>query len=247
MSVSSEDDSEISFEVKFLGRVQVVRPNGLQVLEEAAQSLKTPDVYSSEKATKKSKVHLFVSPSTIDILENKTKFLLYSCPLSTVSFCAVLPSSPKVFGFVAKHLAADTYHCYLFQSKKFVIPCAGLGYRRGLQSFTEDGGHQRRTGPDSGGAQTQGTSYYYAFTPVDFWTGPTEDVSIATLLCYHSHPRELRHRRSETEVDGLHAYTNIRTHELRTELNIRTHVHNLHPHPPPQASLTIHRSQESVQ
>lgn len=48
------------------------------------------------------------------------QFLLYTCPLSTVSFCAVLPSSPKVFGFVAQHPAADMNHCYLFQSTKFV-------------------------------------------------------------------------------------------------------------------------------
>lgn len=48
------------------------------------------------------------------------QFLLYSCPLSTVSFCAVLPTFPEVFGFVARHPAANTYHCYMFQSKKFV-------------------------------------------------------------------------------------------------------------------------------
>lgn len=113
---------------------------------------KTPDKFSSEKAAKKSKVHLFLSMNGIDVLENKTKvcdrstqsfqgfvqtcvlehqvtrpprlcrpqFLLYSCPLSTVSFCAVLPSSPKVFGFVTQHPAAETHYCYLFQNKKFV-------------------------------------------------------------------------------------------------------------------------------
>lgn len=115
----TEDDQEITFRVKFLGRVEVLRSEGLQVLEEAAQSLKTADDTSSEKAAKNSKVHLFLSLSGIDLLENKTKFLLYSCPLPTVSFCAVIPASPKVFGFVAKHPAADMYHCYLFQSKKF--------------------------------------------------------------------------------------------------------------------------------
>ncbi|XP_034731845.1 PTB domain-containing engulfment adapter protein 1-like [Etheostoma cragini] len=115
----TEDDNEITFQVKFLGRVEVVRPDGPQILSEAAQSLKTPDKYSSQKAAKKSKVHVFLSLSGIDILENKTKFLLYSCPLSTISFCAVLPSSPKVFGFVARHPAADMNHCYLFQSKTF--------------------------------------------------------------------------------------------------------------------------------
>ncbi|XP_017266770.1 PTB domain-containing engulfment adapter protein 1-like [Kryptolebias marmoratus] len=115
----SEEEHEILFVAKFLGRVEVVRPSGLQVLEEAAQNLKTPDQFSSEKTAKKSKVHIFLSMNGIDLLENKTKFLLYSCPLSTVSFCAVLPSSPKVFGFVAQHPAADMYHCYLFQSKKF--------------------------------------------------------------------------------------------------------------------------------
>ncbi|XP_056279935.1 PTB domain-containing engulfment adapter protein 1-like [Pseudoliparis swirei] len=115
----NEDDNEISFQVKFLGRVEVAPPGGLQALSEAAESLKTPDSFSSEKAAKMSRVHLFLSPGGIDVLENKTKFLLYSCPLSTVSFCAVLPPSPKVFGFVARHPAADMTHCYLFQSKTF--------------------------------------------------------------------------------------------------------------------------------
>ncbi|TNM93490.1 hypothetical protein fugu_001666 [Takifugu bimaculatus] len=115
----SDEDSEISFTVKFLGRVEVVCPDGLQMLEEALESLKTPDAYSTEKKGKKSKVCLFLSLSGLDILEYKTKFLLYSCPLSTVSFCAVLPTFPEVFGFVARHPAANTYHCYMFQSKKF--------------------------------------------------------------------------------------------------------------------------------
>uniref|UniRef100_A0A8C9ZZL9 PID domain-containing protein n=1 Tax=Sander lucioperca TaxID=283035 RepID=A0A8C9ZZL9_SANLU len=154
MSDTSEDDNEISFQVKFLGRVEVVRPDGLQTLSEAAQSLKTPDKYSSEKVAKKSKVQLFLSLSGIDILENKTKFLLYSCPLSTISFCAVLPSSPKVFGFVARHPAADMNHCYLFQSKKFVISCAGLSYWGCLPSFKKRGEHQGRKRPDSGSPQT---------------------------------------------------------------------------------------------
>lgn len=122
---------------------------------------KIPDKYSSEKVAKKSKVHLFISLSGVDILESKTKvcyslqkrtqlnytscclwpgitcppclqFLLYACPLSTVSFCSILPSSPKVFGFVAQHPAADTHHCYLFQSKKFVsIPSNGFAIPAG--------------------------------------------------------------------------------------------------------------------
>ncbi|XP_068997042.1 PTB domain-containing engulfment adapter protein 1-like [Embiotoca jacksoni] len=119
MNNISEDDNEISFPVKFLGRIETVRPDGLQILEEAAEHLKTADKDSKERATRKSKVHIFLSQTVIDILENKTKFLLYSCPLSTVSFCAVLPSSPKICGFVARHPAADMYHCYLFHSSKF--------------------------------------------------------------------------------------------------------------------------------
>lgn len=34
---------------------------------------KSPDQFSSEKAAKKSKVHLFLSTNGIDVLENKTK------------------------------------------------------------------------------------------------------------------------------------------------------------------------------
>ena len=58
-------------------------------------------------------VNLF--PSLVHV-----QYMLYTCPISTVSFCGVLPATPKVFGFVAKHPASDLYHCYLFQSQKFV-------------------------------------------------------------------------------------------------------------------------------
>ncbi|CAN9515870.1 unnamed protein product [Ophioblennius macclurei] len=143
MSDTSENDIEISFPVKFLGRVEVVRPEGLQILEEAVLKLKSPDSHSMEKVAKKSKVHLFVSESGIDILENKTKFLLYSCPLATVSFCAVLPSSRKVFGFVAKHPAADMYHSYMFQSNSFahvLVSVIGDTFRASKKEETVRGG-----------------------------------------------------------------------------------------------------------
>lgn len=83
----------------------------------------TPDKYSSEKAAKKSKVHLFLTLSGVDILENKTKVcvcvwqkcsthhpthraffghesspLIFSLPV-LLSFCctrALCPPSPSV-------------------------------------------------------------------------------------------------------------------------------------------------------
>ncbi|XP_076875009.1 PTB domain-containing engulfment adapter protein 1 isoform X2 [Brachyhypopomus gauderio] len=114
-----DSDCEISFPVKFCGRLEVVRPDGMQILTEAAAALQNPSREVSDKVKKKTKVHLFLSKSAIDILEHKTKFMLYSCPLSTVSFCAVHHTQPKLFGFIAKHPAADVYHCYVFQSQKF--------------------------------------------------------------------------------------------------------------------------------
>ncbi|TTA83876.1 PTB domain-containing engulfment adapter protein 1 [Bagarius yarrelli] len=81
-----ENDSEISFSVKFLGRVEVVRPAGMEILMESAAAL---------------------------------QFMLYSCTLSSVSFCAVHQFQSKLFGFVTKHPALDSHHCYVFQSKKF--------------------------------------------------------------------------------------------------------------------------------
>ncbi|XP_056305402.1 PTB domain-containing engulfment adapter protein 1-like [Danio aesculapii] len=113
-----EDDSEIYFSVKFLGRIQVVRPGGMQILTDALQALQDPTIEMGEKM-KKTKAHLFLTRSSIDILEHKTKFMLYSCALPSVSFCAVHPNQPKILGFVAKHPASDMYHCYIFQSKKF--------------------------------------------------------------------------------------------------------------------------------
>ncbi|KAI1897050.1 hypothetical protein AGOR_G00079120 [Albula goreensis] len=120
MSDISEDDNEIAFTVKFVGRVEVPRPDGLQILSDAADMLKSPDKGTEEKTKKKkSKVSLFLSVSGVDILEHKTKFMLYTCPLSSISFCGVHQTRANLFGFVSKHPAADMFHCYLFQSKKF--------------------------------------------------------------------------------------------------------------------------------
>ncbi|KAL4623671.1 PTB domain-containing engulfment adapter protein 1-like [Arapaima gigas] len=115
-----EEDVEIAFAVKFLGRTEVLRPNGPEVLQDAAEMLKRPEEGVSDKSKKKKhKVSLFLSTNGIDILEHDTKFLLYTCTLSSVSYCAVHRHTPHVFGFVAQHPVVDVYHCYLFQSKKF--------------------------------------------------------------------------------------------------------------------------------
>ncbi|XP_072553538.1 PTB domain-containing engulfment adapter protein 1-like isoform X2 [Salminus brasiliensis] len=136
-----EDDTEISFSVKLLDRVEVVRADGMQILMEAAAAVQTPDRQITEKVKKKkkkkTKVHLFLSRSAIDILEHKTKFMLYTCPLPSVSFCAVHQVQPKLFGFIAKHPAVDTYHCYIFQSKKFshlMVSVIGDAFRASQQS-----------------------------------------------------------------------------------------------------------------
>ncbi|TRY81898.1 hypothetical protein DNTS_034454 [Danionella cerebrum] len=112
MMTDLEDDSEIFFSIK------VVRPGGMEILTDAVQALQDPDIHLGEKMNKK-KAHLFLTRSSIDILEHKTKFMLYTCALSSVSFCAVHPNQPKILGFVARHPAADMYHCYIFQTKKF--------------------------------------------------------------------------------------------------------------------------------
>ncbi|XP_051515808.1 PTB domain-containing engulfment adapter protein 1-like isoform X4 [Myxocyprinus asiaticus] len=115
-----DDDSEISFSVKFLGRVEVVSAVGMQILTDAVETLQDPNKEMDEKAKKnKKKAHLFLTRSAIDILEHKTKFMLYTCALSSVSFCAVHPTQPKILGFVSKHPAVDMFHCYILQSKKF--------------------------------------------------------------------------------------------------------------------------------
>ncbi|KAG7273988.1 hypothetical protein CRUP_011170 [Coryphaenoides rupestris] len=60
-----------------------------------------------EKKQKKNKVHLFLSSSGIDILEKKTKYMLFTCPLSSVSFCGVLPTAPKSHVLVS--VIGDTF------------------------------------------------------------------------------------------------------------------------------------------
>uniref|UniRef100_A0A3B1J310 PTB domain-containing engulfment adapter protein 1-like n=2 Tax=Astyanax mexicanus TaxID=7994 RepID=A0A3B1J310_ASTMX len=133
-----EDDTEISFSVKFLDRVEVLRSDGMQILTEATAAVQNPDREISEKAKKKkTKVHLFLSRSAIDILEHKTKFMLYTCPLSSVSFCAVHQTQPKLFGFISRHPALDTYHCYIFQSRKFahlLVSVIGDAFRASQQN-----------------------------------------------------------------------------------------------------------------
>nr|XP_006629417.2 PREDICTED: PTB domain-containing engulfment adapter protein 1-like isoform X1 [Lepisosteus oculatus] len=111
-------DNEVSFTVKFLGQIDVDRADGLQVLNEAAGLLKMSDGTSKMKS-KQQKVSLFLSLNGIDVLNHKTKFMLHSCPMSSISFCGVHQTMPNLFGFVAKSPAGDRHHCYLFQSTKF--------------------------------------------------------------------------------------------------------------------------------
>uniref|UniRef100_A0A3B4BY24 PID domain-containing protein n=1 Tax=Pygocentrus nattereri TaxID=42514 RepID=A0A3B4BY24_PYGNA len=124
----------------FLDRVEVVRPDGMQILIEAVASLQKPNREVREKVKKKkAKVHLFISRSAIDILEHKTKFMLYTCSLSSVSFCAVHQTQPKLFGFIAKHPAVDTFHCYVFQSRKFshlLVSVIGDAFQASRQSVS---------------------------------------------------------------------------------------------------------------
>ncbi|XP_063063755.1 PTB domain-containing engulfment adapter protein 1-like [Engraulis encrasicolus] len=114
----ADENNEISFSVKFLGRTETRRPDGMETLNKAAEILLKPDKNDKEK-NKKNKAYLFLSLSAIDILEHKTKFLIHSCTLESVSFCAVHKTNPKLFGFIAKHPASNTYHCYMFQCKNF--------------------------------------------------------------------------------------------------------------------------------
>ncbi|XP_066564435.1 PTB domain-containing engulfment adapter protein 1 [Amia ocellicauda] len=114
------EDDEIYFTVKFLGRIEADQPDGLRILNEAAGTLKMSEgSVASKLKNKHRKTSLFLSISGIDILDHKTKFMLHSCPLSTISFCAVHQTMPNLFGFISKGSAGKGHYCYLFKSTKF--------------------------------------------------------------------------------------------------------------------------------
>ncbi|KAI4882761.1 hypothetical protein NFI96_017078, partial [Prochilodus magdalenae] len=120
---------------QFLDRVEVVRPDGMQILMEAASSLQDPDREPSEKVRKKkTKVHLFLSKSAIDILEHKTKVTTeHSNRLSAEQQVDQL--TQPIQGDL--HPRSDSYHCYLFQSKKFshlLVSVIGDAFRANQQS-----------------------------------------------------------------------------------------------------------------
>uniref|UniRef100_A0A8C8ILN7 Uncharacterized protein n=1 Tax=Oncorhynchus tshawytscha TaxID=74940 RepID=A0A8C8ILN7_ONCTS len=62
------------------------------------------------------------SHSYFPLLSCVPQFMLYTCPLSSVTFCAVLPTPPKVFGFVFKHPAT------FVNLLSFLFPCSSPQY-----------------------------------------------------------------------------------------------------------------------
>uniref|UniRef100_A0A4W6DC73 PID domain-containing protein n=1 Tax=Lates calcarifer TaxID=8187 RepID=A0A4W6DC73_LATCA len=153
MSDTSEDDNEISFRVKFLGRVEVVRPDGLQILDEAAQSLKTADKYSPRKGSQEEQSSsLPVSEWDRHFGKQNQVFVVYMPTLHCFLLCrpVILTQSLWLCG----QTPCSRHVPLLSVPEQEVFSCAGVTYWGRLPNIEKGGEHQGRTGPDCGGAQT---------------------------------------------------------------------------------------------
>uniref|UniRef100_H3BIL4 PID domain-containing protein n=1 Tax=Latimeria chalumnae TaxID=7897 RepID=H3BIL4_LATCH len=107
-----------TYSAKLLGHVCVDHPRGIQVLTEALEKIQF--LSAGKKKLKKNAdlVEMQISPEEVKVLSSKTKLLLHSCPLHSISFCAVHETFVKVFGYVCRNIETRTHQCFLFQSQK---------------------------------------------------------------------------------------------------------------------------------
>ncbi|VDP07500.1 unnamed protein product [Soboliphyme baturini] len=132
----------VEYTVKFLGEVAVGQSKGTDVIKEAIQKLQFNLQLRRAQGYKLPKVELHISVEHVNIVDYRSKQLLFQYPLHRISFCADDKHDKRVFAFIAKRSADSTEHnCFVFLCDKLaeditltVGEAFDLAYRRFVES-----------------------------------------------------------------------------------------------------------------
>ena len=108
-----------SFDVKYLGCLEVFESRGMNVCEEALKKLK-----SSKKKSIRS--ILYVNGDGLRVVDNETKGLLVDQTIEKVSFCAPDHNYERGFSYICRDGTTRRWMCHGFMAVKETVSTLGL-------------------------------------------------------------------------------------------------------------------------
>ncbi|KAI5616684.1 protein numb-like isoform X1 [Silurus asotus] len=100
-----------SFQVKYLGHVEVEESRGMHICEDAVKRLKT----AGKKAVR---AVLWVSADGLRVVDDKTKDLILDQTIEKVSFCAPDRNFEKAFSYICRDGTTRRWICHCFMAIK---------------------------------------------------------------------------------------------------------------------------------
>jgi len=120
--IHSTDDilkNKVSYNVKFLGKIDVDKARGSEVTKCALQKLLFNKQRKRSEGIKLTKVSLVIGVEGITIIEVRNKQILEKVPLQVVSFCSDDKKDKRLFSFIARH-PDNQHYCFGFESSNEV-------------------------------------------------------------------------------------------------------------------------------
>ncbi|KAM9465728.1 protein numb homolog isoform 1-T1 [Clarias gariepinus] len=111
-----------SFQVKYLGHVEVEESRGMHICEDAVKRLKTERKFFKgflKKAGKKAvRAVLWVSADGLRVVDDKTKDLILDQTIEKVSFCAPDRNFERAFSYICRDGTTRRWICHCFMAIK---------------------------------------------------------------------------------------------------------------------------------
>jgi len=102
-----------TFEVKYLGSIEVSESRGTQVCSQAAHQMKM-----SSAGKKKQRVTLWVTEETLRVTDDETKIMVVDQVIEKVSFCTPDPHDEKLFSYICRDGTSRRWLCHSFKGIK---------------------------------------------------------------------------------------------------------------------------------
>lgn len=102
-----------TFEVKYLGSIEVSESRGTQVCSQAAHQMKM-----SSAGKKKQRVTLSVTEETLRVTDDETKIMVVDQVIEKVSFCTPDPHDEKLFSYICRDGTSRRWLCHSFKGIK---------------------------------------------------------------------------------------------------------------------------------
>lgn len=136
--------ARVEYTVKFLGDRPVTQPKGTEVIKNTIQKLRFDLQVKRSQGFKLPRVELHINLDGVNIVDAKSKIVLYKYPLHRISFCADDKNDKRLFAFIVKQSAdSDEHRCFVFLSDKLaeeITLTIGEAFDLAYRKFLENNG-----------------------------------------------------------------------------------------------------------